>query len=143
MCEGGEGKNNTNVNAMLEQVGISINSDTVIRKSFHKYLHPKEAFVGNGCLSTELVKSASGEKEDESDKPGKYSKKYRAPKDDLANRDENGGLKFVYPYGSTLNVRKPSTPLLSSGPISFPANRPVGAFYMSLKRGKLVVMGSM
>lgn len=61
----------------------------------------------------------------------------------MNNRDENGGLKFVYPYGSTLNVRKPSHPLLSSGPISFPANRPVGAFYMSLKRGKLFVTGSM
>jgi hypothetical protein len=40
----------------LEQVGISVNSDSVIRKTFHKYLHPKEAFVGNGCLNDELVK---------------------------------------------------------------------------------------
>jgi len=56
MAEGGETKQNTNINAMLEQVGISVNSDSVIRKTFHKYLHPKEAFVGNGCLSEELVK---------------------------------------------------------------------------------------
>ena len=56
MAEGGENKLNTNVNAMLEQVGISVNSDSVVRKTFHKYLHPKEAFVGNGCLSNELVK---------------------------------------------------------------------------------------
>jgi intraflagellar transport protein 52 len=56
--EGGEAKSNTNINAMLEQVGISVNSDSVIRKTFHKYLHPKEAFVGNGCLNEELVKSA-------------------------------------------------------------------------------------
>jgi intraflagellar transport protein 52 len=42
-----------------------------------------------------------------------------------------------------LNVRKPSFPILSSGPISFPAHRPVAAFYMSPKRGKLFVMGSM
>jgi hypothetical protein len=48
----------------------------VVRKAFHKYLHPKEAFVGNGCLSMELVKAANGEKEDEN-KPGKYSQKYR------------------------------------------------------------------
>ena len=33
--------------------------------------------------------------------------------------------------------------MLSSGPISFPANRPVAAFYMSLKRGKLFLIGSM
>ena len=56
MTEGGENKLNTNVNAMLEQVGISVNSDSVVRKTFHKYLHPKEAFIGNGCLSDELVK---------------------------------------------------------------------------------------
>ena len=56
MDEGGESKLNTNVNAMLEQIGISVNSDTVVRKTFHKYLHPKEAFVGNGCLSEPLVK---------------------------------------------------------------------------------------
>lgn len=70
------------------------------------------------------------------------AKRYRDAKDDLS-KDENGGLKFVYPYGATLNVRKPSFPILSSGPISFPANRPVGAFYMSPKRGKLFVLGSM
>lgn len=56
MAEGGEQKSNTNINAMLEQVGISVNSDSVIRKTFHKYLHPKEAFIGNGCLNDELVK---------------------------------------------------------------------------------------
>lgn len=145
MTEGGEVKQNTNINAMLEQVGISVNSDSVIRKTFHKYLHPKEAFIGNGCLNEELVKAASGgnKAEEDKNKPGKYSKKYRDTKDDLAHRDENGGLKFVYPYGSTLNVRKPSYAFLSSGPISFPANRPVGAFYVSPKRGKLMILGSM
>ena len=56
MAEGGENKQNTNINALLEQVGMSVNTDCVIRKTFHKYLHPKEAFVGNGCLSEELVK---------------------------------------------------------------------------------------
>ena len=116
---------------MLEQVGISVNSDSVIRKTFHKYLHPKEAFIGNGCLNEELVKAANGTKNDDKNKPGKFSKKYRDTKDELANRDENGGLKFVYPYGATINARKPSYPILFSGPISFPANRPVAAFYMS------------
>ena len=144
MPEGGEAKSNTNINAMLEQVGISVNSDSVIRKTFHKYLHPKEAFVGNGCLNEELVKSAQGKlKDDDANKPGKYSKKYRDTKDELANRDENGGLKFVYPYGCTINVRKPAHTVLSSGPISFPANRPVGAFYKSPKGGKIFVVGSM
>ena len=49
----------------------------------------------------------------------------------------------MYPYGSTLNIRKPSFPILSSGPISYPPNRPIAGFYMNHKRGKLLVMGSM
>ena len=143
MNEGGEQKSNTNINAMLEQFGIFVNNDSVIRKSFHKYLHPKEAFVGNGCLNKELVRVAKGEAKQGAAKEGKYAKRYRDTKDDLAERDENGGLKFVYPFGSTLNVRKPAHPILSSGPISFPPNRPIGAFYKSSAGGKLFVMGSM
>ena len=143
MAEGGENKLSTNINAMLEQVGISVNTDSVIRKSFYKYLHPKEAFVGNGVLNKELVRVANGQAETEEKKAGKYTKRYKDNADELADRDENGGLKFVYPYGSTINVRKPAQPILSSGPISFPPNRPVGAFYVSPKNGKLFVLGSM
>jgi hypothetical protein len=61
MTEGGEQKANTNINAMLEQFGIYVKNDSVIRKAFFKYLHPKEAFVGNGCLNKELVRVAKGE----------------------------------------------------------------------------------
>jgi len=43
---------------MLEQVGISVNNDSVIRKTFFKYLHPKEAYVANGILNDELVRVA-------------------------------------------------------------------------------------
>lgn len=130
MSEGGEHKQNTNINAMLEQVGISVNNDSVIRKAFHKYLHPKEAYIANGCLNDQLAKAVQGKLENsDENKPGKYSKKYRDTNDELANKDENGGAKFVYPYGSTINVRKPSVPILSTGPISFPANRPIAAFY--------------
>lgn len=43
---------------MLEQLGISVNNDSVIRKTFFKYLHPKEAYVGNGVLNSELVRVA-------------------------------------------------------------------------------------
>lgn len=56
MSEGGEQKQGTNINAMLEQLGISVNPDSVIRRTFYKYLHPKEAFVANGVLNSELVR---------------------------------------------------------------------------------------
>ena len=61
MQEGGESRLETNINAFLEQVGISVNTDSVIRKHFYKYLHPKEAFIGNGILNKELVRVANGE----------------------------------------------------------------------------------
>ena len=122
LTEGGEQKANTNINAMMEQFGISCNNDSVIRKAFFKYLHPKEAYVGNGCLNKELVRVAKGEaKAAGHGKEGKYAKRYRDTKEELTERNENGGLKFVYPYGSTLNVRKPAVAILSSGPISLTA----------------------
>ena len=142
MQEGGESKLDTNINALLEQVGMSVNTDSVIRKHFFKYLHPKEAYVGNGCLNKELVRVAKGEAKKGNEKQGKYAKRYRDTKDELSEKDANGGLKFVYPYGATINVHRPSVPILSSGPISFPANRPVGAFYQSAKKGKLFVLAS-
>ena len=39
--EGGEMKSHTNLNYLLEQFGISINADGVVRTAFNtKYLHP-------------------------------------------------------------------------------------------------------
>ena len=51
MNEGGESKLNTNINYLLEQFGISVNADSVIRTSYFKYLHPKEAYISNGVVS--------------------------------------------------------------------------------------------
>lgn len=55
----------------------------------------------------------------------------------------------MYPYGATLNVQKPSKPLLSSGPISYPINRPIAAVWeaetvgeVGGQRGRLTVLGS-
>ena len=76
MQEGGEQRLDTNINAFLEQVGISVNSDSVIRKHFYKYLHPKEAFIGNGILNKEIVRVAKGEAKQSNQKAGKYAKRY-------------------------------------------------------------------
>ena len=44
-------KNNTNISSLTSQFGITINNDCVIRTSFYKYFHPKEAYVHNGILN--------------------------------------------------------------------------------------------
>jgi intraflagellar transport protein 52 len=62
--------------------------------------------------------------------------------EDGLEKDESGGLQFVYPYGSTLTVKKPAFPVLSSGPISYPTNRPLAGCYAK-GNAKLFVLGSM
>lgn len=44
-AEGGEHKHGTNLNAFIEQYGISVNNDCVVRTSYFKYFHPKEVFI--------------------------------------------------------------------------------------------------
>lgn len=57
-------------------------------------------------------------------------------------------LKFVYPYGATLNVARPAVAVLSTGIVAFPLNRPVCAVYTHTNTtsgspgGKLAVLGS-
>lgn len=38
---------------------------------------------------------------------------------------------FVYPNGASLNVIRPAVPIMSSSNVSFPVNRPIGAFFGS------------
>lgn len=40
-------------------------------------------------------------------------------------------LSFVFPYGASLNVAKPAAPILTSGSVAYPLNRPICAFYSS------------
>lgn len=52
-------------------------------------------------------------------------------------------MKFLYPYGATLNVVQPSVVALSSGSIAIPMNRPICAYHcVRNSNGKLVVLGS-
>ncbi|XP_068171866.1 intraflagellar transport protein 52 homolog [Antennarius striatus] len=126
--EGGESKYDTNINFLLEEFGIMVNSDSVARNVYYKYFHPKEALVSDGVLNREMSRAA-----------GKVVTGII--------EEENGGnnaqaLTFVYPYGATLSVMKPAVPVLSSGSVCFPLNRPVLAFHQGKESGKLAVLGS-
>jgi len=141
--EGGEGKSNTNVNYLIEEFGISINNDAVVRTVYHKYHHPKESLVTHGILCKDIVRAAKGEKK--SDKENKDALQLQVTRDDgdiASLGKDNGGIEFVFPYGATLNVQKPAIPILSSGPISYPLNRPVAAVYNKAGAGRICVLGS-
>ncbi|XP_069024240.1 intraflagellar transport protein 52 homolog [Embiotoca jacksoni] len=126
--EGGESKYDTNINFLLEEFGIMVNNDAVVRNVYYKYFHPKEALVSNGVLNREISRAAgkviTGIIEDEN----------------VGNNAQ--ALIFVYPYGATLSVMKPAVAVLSTGSVCFPLNRPVLAFHHGKESGKLAVLGS-
>ncbi|ESO04925.1 hypothetical protein HELRODRAFT_78455, partial [Helobdella robusta] len=124
MGEGGEGRMQTNINFFIEQFGISVRDDVVLRSHYYKYFHPKEAFICNGVVNR-LVGRASGKWSGYLDEDSRYSQ----------------ALSFVYPYGCTLNVQRPAVIILSSGGACFPLNRSICAINKSMK-GKLLVLGS-
>lgn len=146
--EGGEGRHNTNVNFLLEDYGISINNDAVVRSVYHKYHHPKEALITHGVLCPDFARAARGEKKKEEKQENKLNLQITKDEGEVASLErDNGGLEFVFPYGATLNVQKPSIPILASGPISYPLNRPVAAVYCKdpsglTVAGRIVVLGS-
>ncbi|XP_062842594.1 intraflagellar transport protein 52 homolog [Trichomycterus rosablanca] len=127
--EGGEVKNGTNINFLLEEFGIMVNSDAVVRNVYYKYFHPKEALVSNGVLNREISRAAG--------------KAVTGVIDDESPANNTQALTFVYPYGATLSVIKPAVAVLSTGSVCFPLNRPVLALsHIGKNAGKLGVLGS-
>jgi len=132
LSEGGESKLNTNINFLLEEYGIFVNNDAIVRTTYFKYFNPKEALVSDGVLNRALSE-ACGKIIDNSTFDSQNNQKNLAAQ----------SLQFVYPFGATLTVQKPSVPVLSSGTVCFPINRPLCAFYGSKRQpGKICVLGS-
>ncbi|XP_037668380.1 intraflagellar transport protein 52 homolog isoform X3 [Choloepus didactylus] len=127
--EGGESRFDTNINFLLEEYGIMVNNDAVVRNVYYKYFHPKEALVSNGVLNREISRAAG--------------KAVPGIIDEESNGNNAQALTFVYPFGATLSVMKPAVAVLSTGSVCFPLNRPILAFYHSKNQGgKLAVLGS-
>lgn len=114
----------------------------MVRTSFQKYLHPKENLINAGILDKEIVRSAHNlPKENLKQKPAFLSNILKEQDDDDFSKEKDQmGLDFVFPYGASLNVQDPSQAVLSSGPLSYPINRPIAGLYSD--KGKLAVVGS-
>ncbi|XP_043198177.1 intraflagellar transport protein 52 homolog isoform X2 [Amphibalanus amphitrite] len=125
--EGGEKRSKTNINYLLEEYGMSINSDAVVRSQYYKYFHPKECYISNGILNRALSQMAG------KSIPGMGM-------DDDGNNTQ--ALVYVYPFGASVNVVKPAVPLLSTGSVAFPGNRPICGLYQNDAGGKIVSLGS-
>uniref|UniRef100_A0A8D2QHP4 Intraflagellar transport 52 n=2 Tax=Zonotrichia albicollis TaxID=44394 RepID=A0A8D2QHP4_ZONAL len=127
--EGGESRNGTNINFLLEEYGIIFNNDAVVRNVYYKYHHPKEALISDGVLNRGISEAAKKTVLEATDEDGRGH--------------DSQALTFVYPFGATLNVMKPAVAILSTGSVCFPLNRPVLAFYQhESKGGKMAALGS-
>lgn len=128
--EGKEAQSYAHINKLTEEFGIVVNHDAVVRTVYYKeYFHPKEAFIKNSCLSKEF--------DDISGKMGKGGNEFSLE----PQLDTGDALSIAYPYGCTLDVRSPAQPLLSTGSLSFPANRSIMA-YSRVGKGRLFVIGA-
>mmetsp|Transcript_21162 Transcript_21162/g.46315 ORF Transcript_21162/g.46315 Transcript_21162/m.46315 type:complete len:474 (-) Transcript_21162:547-1968(-) len=132
--EGGETRSGTNINYWLEEYGMSINADAVVRTTHYKYLHPKEVLISDGILNRAVINTV-----------GKTPPIHEQDEDFRAKARQafdGTGIEFVYPYGATLSVLKPAVPFLSSGKIAYPMNRPLGAIWHQPGQGRIAVVGS-
>jgi intraflagellar transport protein 52 len=128
--EGGE--KTSNVNAITKKYGIEFNKDCVCRTVYYKYLHPKHVHIGQGVLNKAFVSHAWA--------LGAKKKETTVDVDDEKQED----LAFVYPNGCSLNVTAPALPILSSGQISYPVNRPIGAVAKTSNgKGRICCIGSL
>ena len=125
--EGGEARSNTNMNYLIEEFGINVNSDCVVRLSLDKYLHPKEALITDGILNRDIAASLKGtaRAENKGSLPG--SRRTAATREQFDGR----GAAFVYSHGATLTVQKPSIPILATGQVAYPMHRPLGESHVT------------
>lgn len=125
----GESHDKHNVNYLTEEFGIACNTDAVIRTVYRNpHFHPREVAVTNGIVNREINRAAG------------FTSSSTARRDGAAS----GSLSFLLPYGSSLTVQKPAIPLLSTGQLAYPLNRPVCAAYVGSgpKSGRMVVLSS-
>lgn len=120
--EGGESQNSTNLNYLIEEFGINVNSDCVVRLSHDKYLHPKEALIADGILNRQVASSLKKSSRAQTQTPQPHSRTKAARKEQY----HGWGADFLYARGATLTVQKPSVPFLGTGQVAYPMCRPVG-----------------
>eukprot|EP00798_Chlamydomonas_sp_ICE-L_P029961 gene29962-18028_t len=76
--EGGETKAGTNINYWLEEYGMSVNSDSVVRTTHYKYLHPKEALISDGILNRAVISTAGKSNASEGENDDDFRDRQRA-----------------------------------------------------------------
>eukprot|EP00164_Ancoracysta_twista_P014035 GFYU01022675.1.p1 GENE.GFYU01022675.1~~GFYU01022675.1.p1 ORF type:complete len:612 (+),score=89.73 GFYU01022675.1:61-1896(+) len=137
--------------AMDKHFGITFNEDCVVRTVMQKCLHPKEVCVTHGITNREINRLAGKTVIGASNSSGTAGGANNMSGGSTEASTTATSMNFMYPHGLTMNVQRPSFPILSSGFMAFPLNRPIAAVYEApeaaehngkVKRGKLLVLGS-
>ena len=140
MSEKGNKVTGTNINYILEEFGIVVNSDAVVRTVHHRYMHPKEVLIADGVLNREIYEAIFRSSQPVTFSPDSFA--YGGGTLERNFDDSMKQLEIVYPHGATLSIQKPAVALLSSGKIAYPMNRPVAAVWSQPGGGKVAVTGS-
>ena len=135
--EGGDSKNNSNLNEFLKDYGIQLHCDSVVRTSYYKYLHPKECFIDTLKVHPDFLKTI---------KNVNKKKKIDLLDNDDNDDDDDSLLKIVYPFGQSIDFdinSKNIACVFNSGIITYPLNRPLCVCTNSKSgKGKLCLLGS-
>ena len=136
LSAGGEARNATNINFLLEEYGMSVNADSVVRASFHKYMHPKECHITGGVVNRAVAESTQPQEDGGPEGPG-------------GGGGRASGFDVVYPNGATVSVQDPAVVLMTTGSVAHPPHRAIlaafpkpGAQGFEGVRGKIAVLGS-
>ncbi len=145
--------------------GLTFNADVVLRAVYYKYLYPKEAFVQGGVVSAPFGSAVArvhararaataaigagapgGDDEGGGGRPGSAAAAAAGGGGGGGSGGKGGGaegVEYVYPRGCSLCVARPGVPLLSSGWVTYPLNRPtVAAAEVRASGGRVAVCGS-
>ena len=135
--EGGDSRCNSNLNELLKDYGIQFRSDSVVRTSYYKYLHPKECYIDTLKVHPDFLRTI---------KSVNKKKKIDLLDNDDNDDDDDALLKIVYPFGQSIDVAsnaKNVGVVFNSGIISYPLNRPLCVCTNSKSgKGKICVLGS-
>jgi hypothetical protein len=93
------------LNYLIEQWGIFVNDDSVVRSNFYKYYHPKEVFIENSILNRSLENEIMKKKE-------KIQKESIISSEDEGKDDEfSFNNFFIFLFDSNPSIPPPPPPL--------------------------------
>lgn len=131
---GGSNSSSSNVNFLLEEMGLSLAADSVVSvipptlpQQHSGIYHPREVVLQQEQLVGEKIRQEIQRQQQHGN---------------TNNRSVSGDSVFVYPHGSTVYVQSPAVPLLCSSNSCSPSHRPLIGAAPAAGGGVVVAAGS-